>query len=300
MGRWAAGLLSQPTLHHRRHQQRHQRRHHHSQHPHRDDHRHHWQRGRWITSVCNIISGMCVHARSSAPRHNEQLGARTDSAPTLTGKRTIRRGSTTLLQWKATRHRRATVKRDSGPSVCETRSETARCFYSRPLAGVVEQQLLHSYLGCLISVAPFKCTASLAANWGGAGTGLRAHHADVLSTTRLFTLSSARLRRYGSLDALGPFPMRLSITLVPTRTNSARIYFRHLRVSRASFAVMLCGWKGNEILSKGDVESSRESVLRIWKLVFLSYYSITFDETEMVRIPVWCYQNNVRSVDISV
>lgn len=39
-------------------QQRHQR-HHHGQHPHRDDRRHHWQRDRRITSVCNIISGMC-------------------------------------------------------------------------------------------------------------------------------------------------------------------------------------------------------------------------------------------------
>ena len=29
--------------------------------------------------------------------------------------------------------------------------------------------------------------------------------------------------------------------------------------------------------------------------VSLGYYSITFDETEMVR--TWCYQNDVRSVD---
>ena len=28
------------------------------------------------------------------------------------------------------------------------------------------------------------------------------------------------------------------------------------------------------------------------------YYSIAFDETEMVRIPVWCYQNDVGSVDV--
>ena len=32
--------------------------------------------------------------------------------------------------------------------------------------------------------------------------------------------------------------------------------------------------------------------------VFLGYCSITFDETKMVRIPVWCYQNDVRSVDV--
>ena len=32
--------------------------------------------------------------------------------------------------------------------------------------------------------------------------------------------------------------------------------------------------------------------------VFLDYYSITFDETEMVRIPVWCYRNDVRSIDV--
>ena len=39
-----------------------------------------------------------------------------------------------------------------------------------------------------------------------------------------------------------------------------------------------------------------ESVLRI--PVFLGYYSITFDETEMVRIPVRCYQNDVKSIDV--
>ena len=133
-GRWAAGLLSQPTLHHRRHQQRHQRRHHHSQHPHRDDHRHYWQRGRRITSVCNIISGMCAYTHA-AP-HNEQLGERIDTHK----QRTIpgsAHGSHTLLRWRATHthhRRRAAIKRDSGPSVCETRSETARCFHSRPLA----------------------------------------------------------------------------------------------------------------------------------------------------------------------
>ena len=32
--------------------------------------------------------------------------------------------------------------------------------------------------------------------------------------------------------------------------------------------------------------------------VFLVYYSITFDETEMVRIPVRCCQNDVWSVDV--
>ena len=32
--------------------------------------------------------------------------------------------------------------------------------------------------------------------------------------------------------------------------------------------------------------------------VFLGYCSITFDETEMVRIPVRCYQNDVRTVDV--
>lgn len=47
-------------------QQRHQRHRHHGQHPHRDDRRHHWQRDRRITSVCNIISGMCRYARTQA------------------------------------------------------------------------------------------------------------------------------------------------------------------------------------------------------------------------------------------
>ena len=32
--------------------------------------------------------------------------------------------------------------------------------------------------------------------------------------------------------------------------------------------------------------------------VFLGYYSITFDETETVRIPVRCCQNDVGSVDV--
>ena len=32
--------------------------------------------------------------------------------------------------------------------------------------------------------------------------------------------------------------------------------------------------------------------------VILGYCSITFDEAEMVRIPVWCYQNDVKSIDV--
>ena len=32
--------------------------------------------------------------------------------------------------------------------------------------------------------------------------------------------------------------------------------------------------------------------------VFLGYYSITFDETEMVRIPVRCCQNDVGSINV--
>ena len=44
---------------------------------------------------------------------------------------------------------------------------------------------------------------------------------------------------------------------------------------------------------------SRSGITDTGKIpVFLGYYSITFDETEMVRIPVWCYRNDVRSVDV--
>ena len=32
--------------------------------------------------------------------------------------------------------------------------------------------------------------------------------------------------------------------------------------------------------------------------VFLGYYAITFDETEIVRISVRCCRNDVRSVDV--
>ena len=71
--------------------------------------------------------------------------------------------------------------------------------------------------------------------WNGAETGVCARITLMSSPddTR-FPRHSPRLRRYGSLDALGPFPMRLSITLWYANQLREHLFSAKLRVSRVS------------------------------------------------------------------
>lgn len=100
-------------------QQRHQRHHHHGQHPHRDDRRHHWQRNRRITSVCNIISGMCRYIRTQA--YSNTVNTCVHIYIYMNGQRnySIRR---MLAVWKRTNRLMAqsdTIKGDNGPNIGE-------------------------------------------------------------------------------------------------------------------------------------------------------------------------------------